>query len=782
MRNSAMLNAVCISTLIAVVCAITSASDVLEAGPLTSNIVVVHFCDGHVVHHRLGQKRTEETVITNPLDVKAAMVFDAYHLTSSGDANYSVVTVPFAVQRKSKGVDFAWHVDRWENNHAVNDRPDHVDEHWIYLFFPSNMRRGIRYTLETGKLAANGHVWSWIFDDRKLRSEAVHVNEIGYSTAAPVKYAYVYQWMGDAESRHQIQPGHKFHVLDANTRTSVFDGPVTLRAHRDQIETGQAGDTPHGNFENADVSECDFSRFNTPGRYVISVDSVGCSFPFSIGPDVYREPYRVIARALYHNRSGIALTKPFTEFVRPAPHNPLVTPGFAGKLKYTSSRFIDWKNEDADMADKPAIEAGIKGPLDVSGWYQDAGDWDSYYTHLRVPEELLIAYEINPTGFSDHDLNIPESGNGIPDILGEAGWLPRFCFRLRHELLKRKYGTGGIGLRICGDHFGGDGEGMPSYLDVNRTWIASGEDPVSTFGYAGVAAHFACVLQRVGKADPDGIDWKQEAIESYAWGLANTQPTDVDKAKPNRAYASAALFRLTGETRYEAQLKADTASAIGAETNNLEGVYLNAAAVYLLGEPKAGHRDPLLAARLRAAIVHTGEAYADSADKRALRWAGDWFMPMLVGQQTTPLILPMAVAWAVERDTDAAAARRLLSALYTTADYFLGTNALNTTWATGLGPRSPRYVFHMDAWYNGKDGPHPGVVPYGPWKKSKEEGQGPWDNDWANKSVYPAIDQWPSAERWFNNRCAPLSSEFTIHQTIAPSAAIFGILCGPVSH
>jgi hypothetical protein len=30
--------------------------------------------------------------------------------------------------------------------------------------------------------------------------------------------------------------------------------------------------------------------------------------------------------------------------------------------------------------------------------------------------------------------------------------------------------------------------------------------------------------------------------------------------------------------------------------------------------------------------------------------------------------------------------------------------------------------------------------------------------------VHPAIDAWPGNERWFDNRCSPMNSEFTIHQ------------------
>jgi hypothetical protein len=183
---------------------------------------------------------------------------------------------------------------------------------------------------------------------------------------------------------------------------------------------------------------------------------------------------------------------------------------------------------------------------------------------------------------------------------------------------------------------------------------------------------------------------------------------------------------------------------------------------------------------MRAAVLATADALAiESAPKRALRWAGNWYMPMLVGHQTTPLALQVAVGYTLVRDSDPAKATRYLGALYTTADYFLGCNALNMTWVTGLGPRHPRQVFDMDAWYNGKGEFHPGLIPYGPWRKEKSEGQGPWDVAWPHKTVYPSIDAWPGNERWFDNRCSPMNSEFTIHQNTAPAAAFFGVLCQP---
>jgi endoglucanase len=177
-------------------------------------------------------------------------------------------------------------------------------------------------------------------------------------------------------------------------------------------------------------------------------------------------------------------------------------------------------------------------------------------------------------------------------------------------------------------------------------------------------------------------------------------------------------------------------------------------------------------------VLGTADAEMESAHRRALRWGGDWGMPMLVGQQTTPWVAAIAVASQVTKTSDPTASRRYFGAVETTADYFLGTNPLNQTWVSGLGPKFPRDPFHMDSWYEEGVYPRPGIVPYGPWRKEHDQGSGPWDQDWANKSVYPPIDQWPGAERWFNNRCSPLNGEFTISQNLAPSALVYGFLCG----
>ncbi len=752
------------------------AADVISVQPLTDNILLIHFGEGKVTHHGIGQKRSDEQVVISPLDVARASLTDSYLISSKTDASYRAPQHPASTSRKSKGTDFAWFVDSFVDGHAVNKRPDHVSEHWLYLHLPKPMRPGQAYTLNLGSLASNGPMWTLKFDPKTSTSEAVHVNLIGYAPIAPEKFGYVYHWMGDGGSLFlQSLKDRQFALLENSSRKPVFTGKVKFRKDEKNQETYHKSDSPpYGNFLNAEVYECDFSTFTRPGRYVLSVEGIGTSQTFAVNADVYKEPFRVTARGLYHNRSGIELKKPFTEFTRPAPHNPALTPGFKGKLVYSTLSSLDYNSESGTKA---MIEPTIKGPLDDAwGWYQDAGDWDSYSSHLRVAKELLLAYELAPKNFRDGELNIPESGNGVPDILDEAAWLPRFCYRLRHELLRKKWGTGGIGLRVAGDAFGGDGEGMPSWKDVNRLYVVSGEDAEATYSYAGVAANLAYCLELAGAKDPGGVDWQKEAIEAYKWAALNTPARHEPKVKDVRAYASASLYRLTRDRDFE-QAYAKQSSDISA-TTLLNGNRLYAAATYAFS--KMGSRGvSALATKLEAAIIHTADFICvETREKRALRWGGDFGMPMLIGQQTTPWVLEGAIGYKITQKNDPVRAKKYLAALYTTCDYFLGTNALNMTWVTGLGPRHPNQVFHMDDWYNGKNAFHPGIIPYGPWRKEKEVAAGPWDADWPNSTVYPAIDKWPGNERWYDNRCSPMNSEFTIHQNTAPAAAIFGFLCG----
>src|SRR5690606_10249890 len=54
------------------------------------------------------------------------------------------------------------------------------------------------------------------------------------------------------------------------------------------------------------------------------------------------------------------------------------------------------------------------------GGHHDAGDFDIRPYHVLVGQYLLRAVELGGDKLRDDELNIPESGNGIPDLLDEA--------------------------------------------------------------------------------------------------------------------------------------------------------------------------------------------------------------------------------------------------------------------------------------------------------------------------------------------------------------------------
>ena len=446
---------------------------------------------------------------------------------------------------------------------------------------------------------------------------------------------------------------------------------------------------------------------------------------------------------------------------------------------------MDWNNGDNDPADKPAIEAGDKGPLNTWGWYQDAGDWDTYYSHLNIPCMLMFTWEAAPDHFRDNELNIPESGNGIPDILDEASWLLRFYYRTRHEIIDQGYGTGGIGSRVFGDLWGGDeapdGTGRGSWQDNTRTWYVSGEDPFSTYKYAALAAQMAFCLKTAGLNDT--IDWAVEALDSYNWAKSNTKAGD-EGVKPAigfplkdiRAFAAASLYRLTGDVQYQNQLKTDVSEI--ATSTILRDEARWAPYVYAT-MPDSMSADADLSDRFNGALIATADLFASTCAIRACRFGGDYYMPMLIGQSTTPLVFEVIMGYHLCKNSNPAKASDYLSCLFTTSDYFLGCNPLNTTWITGLGLRHPRRLFHMDSWYNGKRDMAPGITPYGPWRdESWATGMGAWDLKWPHKSLYPSgIHNWPGHERWFNNYTCPMNAEFTVHQNTILNAATFGFLC-----
>ncbi|NJM14654.1 MAG: hypothetical protein HC896_04075, partial [Bacteroidales bacterium] len=168
--------------------------------------------------------------------------------------------------------------------------------------------------------------------------------------------------------------------------------------------------------------------------------------------------------------------------------------------------------------------------------------------------------------------------------------------------------------------------GVPSYLDTHRVYIVTAEDPFTSFLYAGAAAQYALCLKKAGAEDPEGIDWLKEAVETYEWGNKNLLPGDENK-KPNgtslynaRGYASASIFVLTGEKKYEDMFVQDMGSVNFNAPMREFTIY--APAMYALFGGSKSTNKKMYQAAYHGCILSADSLVYPSFQARATRWAG----------------------------------------------------------------------------------------------------------------------------------------------------------------
>ncbi len=738
--------------LILLTASLLHASDLVEICTATHSILALHFDDGTVDHYGLGQDGNDDVLYRSPLSTTRAAQTENYSICSAGDPNYATPLSPLSTGRKTKGNDFS---KNWGQGQP------YVKEHWIYLELPFPLQSGNSYHLEFNyPLAKNGTKWDFTFDEKHMRSETIHVNQIGYAPVSPQKYAYLSHWLGDMGPLDlENFKNTEFHLYDMLSETIVYSDRIKKRK---DLETGGPDGAydehaPHGSFTGADVWLADFTEFTTPGNYKLVVDGIGCSYPFRIDNDAYREAFYTTARALYHQRCGIALEAPYTEWIRGRCHHPAET----DTVILSEWMYMDGRNAFTQL---PQTATDVKKSY-FGGWH-DAADWDRHHYHLDAGIKLMTVYEMRPENFSDDELNIPESSNGLPDILDEARWCVDFYKSMQEP-------DGGIHGGI--ETHRHPGNGISSVTDTDQ-WYAYAPDPIASFHYAAAACHLARCLQ-IAESGEDITAYIESAEQAFQWAMDNTNPEDMDKQniRDMRHYASAWLLRQTAKPEYLTRFKAD--NMVTSADTELEkwqshdqqwGIY-----TYCMAEGE--HIDEDLKTMLIKAVEKWAHSdHMDNADRRGYQFGNDWWLPISWGHATRCRVFPVTMAYYLTGKED------YLGYHYTACDYILGANPLNMCWVTGIGEKFPKEVMHLDSWYyNTEKGMVPGLVPFGPAAYTDDHPDGTWEISWGMQTAYPPAEEWPSHELYFENRYCPPMNEFTVHATIGPAAAAFGFLCEP---
>lgn len=311
-------------------------------------------------------------------------------------------------------------------------------------------------------------------------------------------------------------PGSEFDIVDENGSV-VYTGTLS-GAYDDSLISGEI--VYHG----------DFSDFTTPGTYkVVSKDGAE-SYPFIIADGVYNDLLKDTFRMLYLQRCGMELTADLAgDFAHPACHT------------------------------QEAVIYGTDQKKAVSGGWHDAGDYGRYVVPgAQTVQDLLMTYEDFPEIWNGPDadnMGIPESGNGIPDILDEAR------YELDWLLMMQDEQSGGVYHKLtCLD--------FPGFVMPQEETEALYLAPISTAATADFAAVMAKSSQVYKDIDPAFADACLDA-SLKAWGYLEvtnkkvfSNPEDVltgeyadGQDKDERFWAAAELYKITQEEKYKVLLE-----------------------------------------------------------------------------------------------------------------------------------------------------------------------------------------------------------------------------------
>ena len=489
---------------------------------------------------------------------------------------------------------------------------------------------------------------------------AVALNQVGFPGVCS-KFAF------------SPQPADSFVVERTSTGEKVFRGPMIL---------WKAADPSTGHT----VYRGDFSDLEETGQFRVITSHGDSSSVFVISDSVYNDVYRKALKGFYLQRCGTSLSATYAgAYQHPACHLP------DGAFHATTD---------------------TSGTHVATGGWHDAGDYGKYVVNAGITTgTLLLAYEMYPSRFNGDNLGIPESGNGVPDILDEVR------FELEWFLTMQRW-DGGFWFKLTRAQFEGfvmpqSDTGTRYIYEVSST--ATG-DAVAVLARA--ARLFAVFDSAFARSCLNAAMRGWEFLSAHsgivpAGGFRNPSGTatgeygdgdDTDE----RLWAAAELFETTGDSIIHGELQ-----RLLALRSTFDGAmswgYVQPLGLLTYLQSK----QPATLAASRNALRVSLTAFCESQTGRrnnsgyhVVLQPGDYVWGSnAVALNTAVLLL---AGWEETGDTS------FVTAAADQLHYMLGANGLSRSYLTGVGENPPLYPHHRPSASDGVSAPVPGLLAGGP--------------------------------------------------------------------
>ena len=433
------------------------------------------------------------------------------------------------------------------------------------------------------------------------------------------------------------------------------------------------------------LQQIDFSAVTTLGSGFTLTVGAHTSPAFAIDPSVFRAPLYDALKYFYHNRSGIAIEPQFTGGGNTS---------FASNKRWARSAGHINRGVNKGDFNVPCWAGTCQYALDVAkGWY-DAGDHGKYVVNGGISVWTLLnmfergLYWDTTARLGDGQLNIPESANGIPDLLDEVRWQLEFMLSMQVPAGYAKAGmvhhkvhdVAWTGLPLLPDQ-----DPQPRALVPPST--------AATLNLAATAAQAARVWKNL---DPSFSSKCLDAAKS-AWQSAVLNPDDIyrggydtgggayddDKVGDDFYWAAVELYLSTGDSRYLPTIDSYIVSATTFNWANTELAGLMSLAT--VATPATAERRKLAQQKIIAIAdkhlaTQKASGYSTPLSAAEYEWGSN-------NAVTNKLIL-MGLAYHFNRN------RAFANGVTQGLDYLLGRNTFSLSFVTGAGTTTVKYPHH----------------------------------------------------------------------------------------